>query len=248
MQRKPYSMRPLHRDRLTPVAPLPAPVSRFELGGEVFVADVSGALWCERHQSLIVSDLHLEKGSSLARRGIFLPPYDTRATLQRLSQVVQHYQPATIIALGDSFHDGDGPSRLLEDDLARMTRLQEGRRWIWIAGNHDATFSADLGGEMCGSYQLGALRFVHEPSNIGAYEIAGHLHPVARVTSSMGSTRRRCFVVTAQRCIIPAFGALAGGLNICDKAYRGLVDSDATLHVLGRNRVYAVPLSRCLPD
>ncbi len=248
MQRKPYSMRPLHRDRLPPVVMPAAPVSSFELGGEGLVADVSGALWCERHRTLIVSDLHLEKGSSFARRGIFLPPYDTRATLQRLSQVVLRYQPALVIALGDSFHDGDGPSRLSGDDRAQLARLQDGRDWIWIAGNHDPAFSVDLGGELMAVYQLGGLRLVHEPSQDGSAEIAGHLHPVARVTSAMGSTRRRCFVTTPTRCIMPAFGALAGGLNICDAAYKALFNASATLHVLGRHRVYAVPLSRCLPD
>ena len=248
MQRKPYSMRPLHRDRLPPVALPPVPASSFELGGEELLADVSGALWWDKHRALIVSDLHFEKGSSFARRGIFLPPYDTRATLQRLAQVVLRYQPSLIIALGDSFHDGEGPSRLSQEDQAQIMRLQDGRDWIWIAGNHDATFSKDLGGEMRQAFQLGALHLVHEPTLEMRAEIAGHLHPIARVTSPMGSTRRRCFATTQSRCIMPAFGALAGGLNICDAAYTDLLNETATLHVLGRNRVYAVPVSRCLPD
>ncbi len=248
MQRKPYSMRPLHRDRLPPVALPPVPASSFELGGEELLADVSGALWWDKHRALIVSDLHFEKGSSFARRGIFLPPYDTRATLQRLAQVVLRYQPSLVIALGDSFHDGEGPSRLSQEDQAQIMRLQEGRDWIWIAGNHDTAFSKDLGGEMRQAFQLGALHLVHEPTLEGCAEIAGHLHPVARVTSPMGSSRRRCFATTQSRCIMPAFGALAGGLNICDIAYQGLLNETATLHVLGRNRVYAVPVSRCLPD
>ncbi len=248
MQRKPYSMRPLHRDRLPPAALPVAPISTIELGGETLIADVSGALWCERHRALIVSDLHLEKGSSFARRGIFLPPYDTRATLHRLAQMVLRYQPALVIALGDSFHDGEGPSRLSEDDRAQLARLQETRDWIWIAGNHDAAFSIDLGGQMVPHFALGAVRLVHEPSLETGAEIAGHLHPVARVTSPMGSTRRRCFAATQQRCIMPAFGALAGGLNVCDIAYAELLGELTTLHVLGRQRVYAVPLSRCLPD
>jgi DNA ligase-associated metallophosphoesterase len=248
MQRKPYSMRPLHRDRVPPVALPLAPVSSFELGGEELVADVSGALWCEKHRALIVSDLHFEKGSSFARRGIFLPPYDTRATLLRLGQVVLRFQPSLIIALGDSFHDVGAPSRLSEEDQSQIARLQEGRDWIWIAGNHDAVFSKDVGGQMMQAFELGPLHLVHEPTLEIRAEIAGHLHPVARVTSPMGSTRRRCFATTGSRCIMPAFGALAGGLNICDAAYADLLSETATLHVLGRNRVYAVPHSRCLPD
>lgn len=249
MQRKPYSMRPLHRDRLPPVVMPAAPVSSFELGGEGLVADVSGALWCERHRTLIVSDLHLEKGSSFARRGIFLPPYDTRVTLQRLSQVVLRYQPALVIALGDSFHDGDGPLRLSGDDRAQLARLQDGRDWIWIAGNHDPKTPAAFAGARADAFRLGDVTLRHEPAQGGGPQIAGHLHPAARVATARGGVRRRCFVSDGRACVMPAFGAYAGGLNILDEAFAPVVSRErASAHVLGRDAVYRVAFAACRPD
>jgi DNA ligase-associated metallophosphoesterase len=247
MLRKHSLMRPNLRDRLMAGAKLRAPpAAPITIAQEVFIADVSGALWHEATRTLIVSDLHLEKGSSFARRGIFLPPYDTAMTLSRLAQVALRFQPTVIMALGDSFHDGEGAERLSQDDRTSLQALQQGRDWIWIAGNHDPDAPLNVGGQSCDEIQLGSVTLRHEPTG-AAGELAGHLHPVARVTAPAGSVRRRCFVSDGQRCILPAFGALAGGLNIRDVAYDGLVH-EPVLHVLGRNRVYGVPLSRCVPD
>ncbi len=54
---------------------------RISLGGLDFIPDLSGALYAPDFATLLVADLHLEKGTSLARRGVHLPPYDTRESL-----------------------------------------------------------------------------------------------------------------------------------------------------------------------
>src|SRR5258708_30260625 len=102
-------------------------------------ADVAGALYWPEQGMLVVADLHLEKGSAFAERGVLLPPYDTAATLARLGRVIARYAPRTVIALGDSFHDDGGPARVMDQDRAALTLLQRGRDWIWIAGNHDSS-------------------------------------------------------------------------------------------------------------
>ena len=96
----------------------------FSLNGEAVLPDVSGALWLADHGALVVSDLHFEKGSAYARRGVLLPPYDTAATLARLADVIARFAPKVIVALGDSFHDGGGPARMGEADRARLRALQ----------------------------------------------------------------------------------------------------------------------------
>src|SRR5437667_3013596 len=116
------------------------------VAGVTMVADLSGALFWEQQRLLVVSDLHLEKGSSFAARGVLLPPYDTAATLARLARVIARYAPRLVVALGDSFHDGGGPARVAESDRAALEALQRGRDWIWIAGNHDPEPVANLGG------------------------------------------------------------------------------------------------------
>lgn len=220
------------------------------VGGQTFVGDACGALYWPQQCLLVVSDLHLEKASSFARRGILLPPYDTATTLARLSEALQRYRPRVVIALGDSFHDADAVRRLREPDRAALLSLQRGRDWIWIAGNHDPDPSTGVGGVFQASAIFGPLTFRHEPAAaVDGGEIAGHLHPVARVRARGGSVSRKCFAGDGRRLIMPAFGALTGGLNVRDCAFAAVFRAlDFTAHMLGRSRLYAVAAARCLPD
>jgi DNA ligase-associated metallophosphoesterase len=212
-------------------------------------ADPAGALYWPDEGLLAVADLHLEKGSSYAARGVMLPPYDTAATLARLSQLIAKYAPRVLVSLGDSFHDGRGPARLADTDRATLKNLQRGRDWIWIAGNHDPDPAENIGGRFLPVLSVGALTFRHDPAGSGAGEIAGHLHPVARVAGRGRSVSRRCFVSDGERMVMPAFGAYAGGLNVRDRAFAAVFSTLAfTAHMLGERRVYAVAGKRCLPD
>lgn len=220
------------------------------LAGRAFVADPSGALYCPQERLLVVADLHLEKGSSYAARRVFLPPYDTSATLARLAAVIGRLDPRRVVALGDSFHDGGGAGRLLAHDARALRAMQVGRDWLWIAGNHDPAPPAALDGDHAGEMRLGAVTLVHVPSaKPDDGEIAGHLHPVAIVGGAGAAVRRRCFVADATRCVMPAFGAYAGGLNVLDGAVSGLFAArELYAHVLGRAAVYSVAPRQCLAD
>ena len=107
------------------------------VAGVTLIADPAGALCWPDEGLLIVADLHLEKGSAFAKRGVLLPPYDTATTLARLARLIDRHAPRSVIALGDSFHDDHGPSRMSSNDRAALRALQRGRDWLWIAGNHD---------------------------------------------------------------------------------------------------------------
>ncbi|QBR70110.1 phosphoesterase [Beijerinckiaceae bacterium] len=215
-----------------------------------FVVDSAGALFWHEERLLIVADLHFEKGSAFAARKVFLPPYDTAATLELLARLIAFYKPRAVMALGDSFHDGRAGERLAMRDRAMIRALQAGREWIWIAGNHDRDLPAGLEGEGRDEVSIGPIVFRHEPRAAPSPgEIAGHLHPVARVAGRAGSIRRRCFVANATRCILPAFGAFTGGLNLRDAAFTPLFGAgDCRAHVLSRGEVYDIPHGRCLPD
>ncbi|MCJ2051927.1 ligase-associated DNA damage response endonuclease PdeM [Methylobacterium sp. J-070] len=212
------------------------------LAGETLVLDLCGGLWLPAHRTLIVSDLHLEKGSSYAARtGQFLPPYDTRETLACLHEAVVRHDPARVVALGDSFHDARGPERMEPGDRAMVAALQQGRDWVWIAGNHDAAVNEGVGGRYADALTLGGLVLRHEPSPGDAPgEIAGHLHPCGKVAMRGRAVRRRCFVTDGTRVVMPAFGAYAGGLNVRDKAVEGLFRNGFTAHLLGDGRVFAI--------
>jgi DNA ligase-associated metallophosphoesterase len=220
------------------------------VAGVALVADCAGALYWPDEGLLAVADLHLEKGSSFATRGVLLPPYDTAATLAKLGALVARYAPRYVVALGDSFHDGDGPQRVSEDDRAMLGALQRGRDWIWIAGNHDPEPVRDLGGVSAAMFAMGPLLFRHAPEREEADgEIAGHLHPVARVNGRGRTVSRRCFATDGKRMVMPAFGAYTGGLNIRSAAFADVFGTfKFTAHMLGDARIYAISAQRCLGD
>jgi hypothetical protein len=201
----------------------------------------SGALWLAAERALVVADLHLEKGSSYAARGQMLPPYDTRETLRRLMAEVAALSPATVILLGDTFHDRRSEDRLAADDAEVLHALARGRTLIWVVGNHDADGPRTLPGETADELSLAGLTLRHEPqAGLQPGEVSGHLHPAARVKATRGSVRRRCFITDAERLILPAFGAYAGGLNVRDRAFAGLFARPPIIGALGRGRVHAV--------
>ena len=219
------------------------------VAGAEFAADPGGVIYWPEQGLLAVADLHLEKGSSFAARGVLLPPYDTAATLARLAALIARYAPRVVVALGDSFHDGRGPARLADTDRATLRVLQRGRDWVWITGNHDPDPAEGIGGRFLSTLKLGALTFRHEPVEGASGEIAGHLHPVARVSRRGRAVSRRCFVGDGERLVMPAFGAYAGGLNVRDRAFTQVFATLAfTAHMLGEQRVYAVAGKHCLPD
>jgi uncharacterized protein len=244
--------------------------------GLTLVADRAGVLFWPTEGVLAVADLHLEKGSSLASRGVLLPPYDTAATLARLSRLISFYSPRIVVAVGDSFHDRNGPERLSARDRAALKVMQRGRDWVWIAGNHDPDPAEGIGGSFTSSFTLGPLTFRHDPTarfrtewtlalgyedalsaptsltcaEVAADgEISGHLHPVARISQRGRSITRRCFVADGRRLVMPAFGAFTGGLNVRDPAFVNLFGNlDFTAHLLGERRLYTLAAARCLAN
>ena len=222
--------------------------AEINVAGATLVADCAGALYRPDESLLVVADLHLEKGSAFAARGVLLPPYDTAATLGLLGRVIARYGPRLVIALGDSFHDTDGPARLAAGDRAALSGLQRGRDWLWIAGNHDPDPAENIGGVFARRVALGPLTFRHEPTcGVADGEIAGHLHPCARVSQRGRTVTRKCFAVDRRRMIMPAFGAYTGGLSIRDRAFVKVFGALAfTAHLLGERRLYAFAAARCL--
>jgi uncharacterized protein len=220
------------------------------LASAELVADCAGALYWPDERLLVVADLHLEKGSAFAARGVLLPPYDTVATLARLATLIERYAPRLVIALGDSFHDGGGPERLSDISRAALKALQCGRDWLWIAGNHDPEPGKDIGGRFAEVLAIGPLTFRHEPSAVPCDgEIAGHLHPLARVARRGRAVSRRCFASDGCRLVMPAFGAYAGGLNVRDRAIVSLFGAlSFAAHMMGERRIYTFAAAKCLAD
>jgi DNA ligase-associated metallophosphoesterase len=222
---------------------------RLRLAGAEVLLRHSGALWEPERRALVVADLHLEKGSAYAARGQMLPPFDTSDTLGRLEAEVAALSPAVVVLLGDSFHDRTAEDRLAESNAERLHALASGRRLVWVIGNHDMDGPRSAPGEVTDILNLGRLVLRHEPlAGVQPGEVSGHLHPCARVRATSGAVRRRCFVTDAERAVLPAFGAYAGGLNVRDKAFAGLFARPPLAAALGRGRVHAVGWRSLSPD
>jgi DNA ligase-associated metallophosphoesterase len=240
---------------LPPLAPLA--FGRTEAGHlQVKVLDAwasllpSGALWLAGERTLVCADLHLEKGSAYAARGQLLPPYDTRETLRRLATDVAALDPALIVFLGDTLHDGEAHDRIGESDAEGLGQLARGRDLVWVVGNHDPEGPGErLPGETAAALELAGLVLRHEPrGGEQPGEVAGHLHPCARVMGRSRSVRRRCFVTDGRRLILPAYGAYAGGLSIRHQAFSGLFLRPPLVCAIGSARVHAVAFERVRAD
>ena len=219
------------------------------LAGEAARLLPSGALVLVAHSTLVVADLHLEKGSAFAARGQLLPPLDTRETLRRLAADAAAQAPRRILFLGDAFHDRQASRRMSGEDRAALEALGGGSELVWITGNHDPEPDADLPGEAADEVRLGGLVLRHEPEPGAAPgEIAGHLHPCARIATPRGAVRRRCLVTDGERAVLPAYGAFTGGLNVLDAAFAGLFRGTPVVAALGDSRVHAAGVRSLRPD
>jgi DNA ligase-associated metallophosphoesterase len=210
------------------------------INGAELVADASGALFWPTQSTLVVADLHLEKGSGFAQRhGTLLPPYDSAETLRGLARAIDRYAPARVLCLGDSFHDRAAAGRLAPGDADILRALVRRVDWVWIAGNHDPAPPEHLGGRVAGDVAIGPLIFRHEAEpGIRPGEISGHFHPKASVATRGRRVSARCFVEDGNRMILPAFGAYTGGLDVHDPAIRQHFGRSFVAHVIGRDRVH----------
>ncbi len=219
-----------------------------DISGQIFIPDRSGALYFPDQQSLVVADLHFEKGSSFAKSLNHIPPYDTRTTLRNLIDVCKRYDPRRIIALGDSFHDTYAHRRLNSVDSEAIQSLTDAHDWIWITGNHDPRPPVGFSGHVEEEISLGALTLRHEPQPYPQSEIAGHLHPCAVLFVRGRRFRRRCFASNGDRIVMPSFGAYTGGLNVLDVAFSSVFADRFQVWLIGGEDVHRVTSDKLRPD
>lgn len=202
----------------------------FTLGPARLQALPSGGLFWPEERLLVVSDLHLGKAERLARRGgTLLPPYENRATLQKLDQDIEATGPAHVLCLGDSFDDLTAADHIPEEDLIWLTRLMAGRKWTWVEGNHDAG-PLELGGSHRAELTLQGLAFRHI-ATAQSPEVSGHYHPKA----SLPGRTAPCFLIDEARVILPAYGAYTGGLRLGHPELEALMGPRSLAILTGRS-------------
>ena len=216
----------------------------FSFAGETFYPTAEGALYWAAEQALLVADLHLEKASWFARLGQFLPPYDSHATLSALAAEVERTCATRLFCLGDSFHDRFGCDRLPADARELLQQLTSTLEWTWIVGNHDPGFADRCGGRIDEQVEIAGIILRHEAVRDETRpEISGHFHPKLRLSLKGRRVSRRCFVASASKIIMPAFGSLTGGLDAHHPEILGSVGDDAAALVPVSDRLLRFPLA-----
>ena len=216
----------------------------FSFAGETFVASPEGALHWPAQKALLVADLHLEKASWFARLGQFLPPYDSVATLTALAEVVRATRVTRLYCLGDSFHDRFGCDRLPDQARLLLTDLTGSLDWTWIVGNHDPGLADHCGGTLVEEAEVSGIVLLHEAVRDDPRpEISGHFHPKLRVNMRGRHVSRRCFVASATKLILPAFGSLTGGLDASHPEIVKSVGQGASALVPVQDRMLRFPIA-----
>jgi DNA ligase-associated metallophosphoesterase len=218
------------------------PAIQIEFAGLALTLDHSGAAYASAHGTLIIADLHLEKGSRAASKGRLLPALDSRDTLYRLKRAIEAYRPERVVCLGDSFDDTLAGERMAVADKEELSSLCASvGQWIWLGGNHDPEIPAFCGGETLSQIEIAGIVLRHEPAAArAAPRIVGHLHPKASVPAGGYRFSGPCFCVSDDLLIMPAFGAYAGGLSCRSRPVRSLLKSEPKLFMLHASKVWRV--------
>jgi len=212
--------------------------------GVALVLDARGAAYLPDADTLIVSDLHLEKGSYYAARGVPVPVCDTRETLRRLADVVAAYNPAQVVCLGDSFHDRSARGRLCAEDFAELTRIaRHVPDWVWVSGNHDPLPPDGLTGRSLSRLEVGGLTLSHQPFDGPGAQVIGHYHPKLKFRLKGHKVTGPCFVAGGVMLILPAFGAFTGGLQVTrGEPWPGLLGPDWRQYLIFNDQLWPVSL------
>jgi len=208
------------------------------------------ALFWPREQALLVADLHLEKGSFFAVHGQLLPPYDSRETLGRIAEALRETGARRVFCLGDSFHDRDGPARMEDHAAGMLAALVRAVDWMWITGNHDPALTPAAGGTIVEEAAIDGLILRHRAKRGEVQpELSGHYHPKLTVAARGRRIARPCAVASESRLILPAFGALTGGMSAADPAILGALQPARAIDALvsAGGRLARYPLWRDEP-
>jgi len=211
--------------------------------GQEFEIVAPAALFWPAQRAILVADLHLEKASFYARQGQMLPPYDSQATIDELAQIIVQTNARTVFCLGDNYHDNGGETRLESHAAKQLQYLTETVDWVWITGNHDPDVTGQWGGRILPQWTGCGIALRHEATiNPDLPELSGHYHPKIRVKVRNRHVSRRCFVVGSRNLILPAFGALTGGMAANDPVIEAVIGDPAEAVICLSKNLLRFPL------
>ena len=192
--------------------------------------------WLEK-KIAIVSDLHLEKGSSFASSGQFVPPFDSEETLNKLINFLKIHEVKIIILLGDTFHDRGALNRMSSKVKSIFDSLVENYEIIFVLGNHENKMKSAFI-KFYERYIVDDIHFLHEAVLEKKYQISGHFHPVASLKINSKQITEKCLIHSENHIIMPAFGEFTGGLNINNPVFKPFLNRNYYIYFLTKKSVY----------
>ena len=205
-----------------------------------FLINKDGILFWLDKQIAIISDLHLEKGSSFGRSGQFLPPYDSEETLTKLLNSIKNYNIKKVILLGDTFHDKNALSRMSNKVLILFETFIKKYEVIFVLGNHETKMQLE-NIKFFNEYFLDGIHFIHQTSKKNIYQISGHYHPIATIRTGSIKITGKCFIQEQYNLIMPSYGVYTGGLNIKNKIFKKIFKKEPNVYFLGKRSIYKFP-------
>jgi DNA ligase-associated metallophosphoesterase len=175
------------------------------------------AVYWPEQRALLLADLHLGKAAAFRRAGVPVPSGQSAATLSRLSALIEHWQAARVYWLGDILHTSLATDRDLEAELHTWIAGHPGVQIHAIPGNHDAELQrlAPALSLLSEGTRRDGLALCHYPDGSTSPDqpwVAGHWHPVVRLSGGGDSMRLPAFITQDDRgLILPAFGEFTGG-------------------------------------
>ena len=191
-----------------------------ELAGETVLLLAAKALYWPRARMLVVADLHFGKAASFRALGVPVPRGTTSANLAALDALLIVHDVAHIVFLGDFLHAKASHAESTMAALQTWRTRHAQLRLTLVIGNHDRHAGAPpaaLGIALVEEpWRQGPFALCHHPDvpADGAYVLAGHVHPAARLAAGRETLRLPCFVVGAARAVLPSFGAFTGGHTV----------------------------------
>ena len=204
---------------------------------EEFYAHPNSALYWKRLNIIIVADLHLGKSISFAKQKQFLPPYDTKETLEKLFDCINEFKPSKLIIVGDLLHDKFSFQSFHDSDLNNLNNYTKKTEFIWVKGNHDSDVEIN-GFTKVLDYKVDDIIFNHIPIKTTNYQICGHYHPKAKIFHRGKSIYKTAFVHNDKVLILPSFGTLTGGLNINQEPLKKLLGKNINIFPVNDEKVY----------
>lgn len=179
---------------------------------ETFILTNQRAAFWEKEKALILSDLHIGKTAHFRKNGIALANHIMKSDLKRLSLLIEYFQPAKFIVVGDLLHAGDNSD---VDEFCIWKSQYPDIQFYLIEGNHDRISKA-LEEKLCFNHtseclEINNITFIHDFDHVRQeFQITGHIHPGIVLNSKVKNIRLPCFALSSNQLLLPAFSKFTG--------------------------------------